>query len=127
MSVSSRERRRFTRGFKLAALARLETAAHVGKLAADLGVRRELLHKWRTKYAAGGASALTTSGRPRPVPMPPPDVGATGGDDGAARAQQRIMELERKVGQQALELDFFRAALRRVREQRQPTGAPGET
>jgi transposase len=125
--VSSKERRRFTREFKLAALARLETAKHVGKLAAELGVRRELLHKWRTKYAAGGACALTTSGRPRPVPMPPPDVGATRAEDDAARAQRRITELERKVGQQALELDFFRAALRHVREQRQPTGAPGET
>jgi transposase len=59
--------------------------------------------------------------------MPPPDVGATRAEDDAARAQRRITELERKVGQQALELDFFRAALRHVREQRQPTGAPGET
>jgi transposase len=99
----------------------------VGKLAAELGVRRELLHKWRTKYAAGGACALTTSGRPRPVPMPPPDVGATRAEDDAARAQRRITELERKVGQQALELDFFRAALRQVREQRLKKGEPGGT
>jgi hypothetical protein len=59
--------------------------------------------------------------------MPPPDAGGTGAGDDAGRAQRRITELERKVGQQALELDFFRAALRRVREQRQPIGAPGET
>ena len=35
-----------------------------------------------------------------------------------AEAQQRIDELERKIGQQQLELDFFRAALRHVRELR---------
>jgi hypothetical protein len=35
--------------------------------------------------------------------------------------------LERKIGQQQLELDFFRAALRHVREQRPTKGGPGET
>jgi transposase len=33
-------------------------------------------------------------------------------------AARRIADLERKIGQQALELDFFRAALRHVRELR---------
>jgi transposase len=41
--------------------------------------------------------------------------------------QRRIEDLERKVGQQQLELDFFRAALRHVREQRRTKGEPGET
>ena len=44
-----------------------------------------------------------------------------------AAAQRRIEELERKIGQQQLELDFFRAALRHVREQRLKEGGPGET
>jgi hypothetical protein len=35
--------------------------------------------------------------------------------------------LERKIGQQQLDLDFFRAALRQVREPRRKRGAPGET
>jgi hypothetical protein len=42
-----------------------------------------------------------------------------------AVAQRRIAELERKVGRQALELDFFQAALRQVGELRQPSAAPG--
>jgi hypothetical protein len=41
------------------------------------------------------------------------------------QAQARIVELERKVGQQQLELDFFRKALRQVREKRQPSDGPG--
>jgi transposase len=44
-----------------------------------------------------------------------------------ARLTGRIGELERKIGRQQLDLDFFRAALQRVREQRQRNGAPGET
>jgi transposase-like protein len=35
-----------------------------------------------------------------------------------AAAARRIAELERKIGQQQLELDFFRAALRHVKELR---------
>jgi hypothetical protein len=42
-------------------------------------------------------------------------------------AQKRIDELERKIGQQQLELDFFRAALRHVRDQQPAKGEPGDT
>lgn len=124
--MSGGERRRFSREFKLAALAQLEAAEHVGKLAAELGVRRELLHKWRVKYLAGGAAALTTSGRPRPVGPAPSATPPPNCADAQNWAQQRIAELERKLGQQALELDFFRAALRRVRAPAPPSDAPGE-
>ena len=112
----SRERRRYSREFKLAALARLKEVGHVGDLAAELGVRRELLYKWRVKYEAGGAEALSTTGRPR---------------SGPARlereelAQARIAELERTIGRQQLELDFFRAALQQVKDRRWPSGGRG--
>jgi hypothetical protein len=44
-------------------------------------------------------------------------------DDKSARA--RIAELERKVGQQQLELDFFQQALRQVGGARRPSAGPG--
>ena len=47
--------------------------------------------------------------------------------DALTTAQRRIAELERKVGQQQVELDFFQRALRQVREVRQRSGAPGGT
>ena len=119
-----KDRRRYSREFKLEALRRLETAAHVEMLARELGVRRELLYVWRRKYALGGAAALTTSGRPRPSPVLEPGSPAAADEVSSGR---RLAELERKVGQQALELDFFRAALRHVREPRPQSGAPGET
>lgn len=120
----SKERRRFSRAFKLAALARFDAAGNVRQLARELGICRELLYKWRAKYAAGGASALSTTDRPRPVEMP--CIGGTGeGAAAAARARRRIAELERKVGQQQLELDFFRAALQRVKGPGRESGGPG--
>jgi hypothetical protein len=45
-------------------------------------------------------------------------------------ARERIIALERKVGQQQLELDFFRQALWQVGEARQPSdglGVPAST
>jgi transposase len=114
----TKERRRFSREFKLMALGRLETAGNVYALARELGVRRELLYVWRRKFAGGGEAALKSSGRPRPAPGSEPE---------AMSADKRIAELERKLGQQALELDFFKGALRRIEASRPPSDGPGAT
>ena len=116
-----RKRRGISREFKLAALARFETAEDVSLLAAELGIRRELLYKWHRKFAAGGEAGLRGSGRPRAV-----DLVAEGEPRETADARQRIAELEREIGRQKLELDFFRAALRQVRERRRPSGRRGD-
>jgi transposase len=121
--VVSRERRLFSREFKLAAIARLADAPNVLDLARDLGVRREMLYKWQAKFASGGAAALNTTGRPRPVVSLPP--GSEAGVDDATRAARRVGELERKVGQQQLEIDFFRAALRHLKDRGPKNGGPG--
>jgi len=97
------------------ALARFEEAGDVETLARELGIRRELLYKWRAKFAAGGEEALRTTGRPRP----------TAGLCERREAGDRIGELERTIGRQQLELDFFRAALQQVRGQRRKNGGPG--
>jgi transposase len=43
------------------------------------------------------------------------------------QARRRIAELERKIGQQQVDLDFFQRALRQVREARRASGGPGAT
>ena len=43
------------------------------------------------------------------------------------RARERIAELERKIGQQQVELDFFRGALRRIEASHRPSDGPGVT
>jgi len=42
-------------------------------------------------------------------------------------ARKRVAELERKIGQQQLELDFFRQALRQVKEARRLSTELGVT
>jgi transposase len=126
----------FSRGFKLEAVSRMEAGENVSRLARALGVRRKLLYEWRDAWRIGGADALRPPGRPRK------GVAVVGARDGGAvkgppapsgpeaelaAARRRIAELERKVGQQALEADFFRQALQRVETLRQPSDRPGGT
>ena len=118
----SKERRRFTREFKLLAIGRLEAAPSVLELARELGIRRELLYKWQSKYASGGEAALRTSGRPRPVSVVASDAAAA-----AITGDQRVAALERKLGQQELLLDFFKGALRRIEASRRASDGPGAT
>jgi len=121
----SRERRQYSKEFKLAAVARFEVAENVLDLARELGVSRELLYKWHKKFSAGGASALRSTGRPRPVELPASEMVSEGPGDEVGRARRRIAELERKVGQQQLEIDFFLAALRHFKDRGPGSGGPG--
>jgi transposase len=132
--------RLFSREYKLAALRRMLGGENVSALARELGIRRKYLYQWRERFRAGGPEALRTRGRPtkaealaiaahgvgsRPAaaegmrtPAPPDEL---------TKAQRRIAELERKVGQQQVDLDFFQQALRQVRETRRSSGGPGAT
>jgi transposase-like protein len=126
MKGNPRPKTRWTREFKLQALSRLAESASVAALAEELGVGQERLYEWRRKYRSGGADALREMGRPSNSFRPFDEVSAASSSD-AAVSERRVAELERKIGQQQLDLDFFRAALRRVREQRLKKGEPGET
>jgi transposase len=112
-----RERRQFSRDFKLMAIRRMEVAGNVAALADELGVRREMLYVWRRKFASGGAEALKGSGRPRPTPEAVE----------AMTSERRMAALERKLGEQALLIDFFKGALRRIEASHRPKDGPGVT
>src|SRR6267378_4449054 len=88
----------------------------------ELKLMRKDLYVWRDHFLAGGPQALRGRGRPRKSEAAglaasgtrakaPPDTPAAELD----AARTRIAELERKIGQQQVELDFFRQALRQVR------------
>ena len=88
------------------------------KIAQELQIGSSHLSKWWANYRRYGAEGLRLAHRPRKLePM------VVAGD--LAEAQQRISELERKVGQQQLELDFFQKALRRVGQARRPSDGSG--
>jgi transposase len=89
------------------------------------------MYEWRAKYLSGGAAALRGPGQPRKLieVEPPPGTSAAASPlpphAELVKARARIVDLERKIGQQTLELDFFRKALRQVREKRRPNDGPG--
>jgi transposase-like protein len=126
-NTKTRTKIRWTREFKLQALARMEAARDVTALAAELGCRRELLYIWRRKVRAGGADALHPIGRPSHANREFDEASAPSSSSAAGAEPQRIAELQRLIGQQQLDLDFFRAALLHVGEQRRKTGVPGAT
>ena len=105
--------RLFTTEFKERAVLRLEAGEQASALATELGVRRKLLYDWRNAYRQLGAAGLNRKRGPKPGGRrlsSPPEGKAPA--DPLAQAQARIVELERKIGQQQVDLDFFRRALR---------------
>jgi transposase-like protein len=109
--------REYPIALKQAAVARVAAGESVAEVARDLKLRGRLLYAWRGQVRAGGPMALRERGRPRKgaTAVAAPAVAAAGEGE-LARAQRRVAELERKIGQQQVDLDFFRRALRHVRE-----------
>jgi transposase len=106
----------------------MATTESIVGLADELGVQRRMLYNWCDHLQSGGAAALRRAGRPSRADAAAIEAPAAAADlTDPAEARRRIEELERKVGQQQLELDFFRAALRHVKELRPRKGGPGET
>ncbi len=92
-------RRKFTKEFKEAAVRRLGLGASVAEVARACEVNPNVLHRWRRELQDYGTKAFAGNGQRR-------------------TDESQIAELERKVGRQALEVDFLRRCLRHVEEQR---------
>ena len=128
--MSLNESMRYSREFMLKAVERLEAGERASALAIELNLQRTIIYHWRDRLRANGAEALTSNrGRPRT-----PEVLAAEGlrtsrarADGLVQARAQIAELERKVGQQQLDLDFFRGALQHIEGSRQPSDGSGVT
>ena len=99
-------RRQFSREFKLAALQRLERGSSVGEVARAFEINPNMLHRWRQEFRQGPGNAFPGGGQRR-------------------WEEGRVAELERKIGQQALEIDFLKRCLQRIDEQRQLQGVTG--
>ena len=106
----------FSRAFKLAAVHRMMAGEDVSALARELRVLRKDLYYWRTRFRAGGPEALRGKGRPKKTEVALLRPNEPSGE--VERAREKIAELERKIGQQQVDLDFFRKALRHIEEVR---------
>src|SRR5580704_11791452 len=105
----------FPTAFKLAAIKRLEAGEAVLPLARKLGVSRKLLHDWRKAWKLHGPAGLNRKRGPKPGPRklrPLTEPAAKGSSGELAEARVKTAELERKIGQQAIDIDFFHKALR---------------
>jgi transposase-like protein len=104
--------------FKLAAVKRTINGEKTTAVARELGVHRSVLFRWRKRYRGLGPDRLRGPGRPsREEALKPRQPTST----------DRIAELERLAGQQALEVDFLRRAFKRVKELRRQSSTPGGT
>ena len=92
-------RRQFTQEFKLAAVRRLEQGVSMAEVARGLEVSPNVLHRWRREFRQGPGNAFPGNGKRR-------------------WSEGQVAELERKVGQQALEIDFLKGCLQRIEETR---------
>jgi transposase-like protein len=101
-------RRKFTKEVKLAAIQQLETGSSAAEVARAFEVNPNLLRRWRKEFRHGPGNAF-------------PGLGKRRWDEA------KVAQLERKVGQQALEIDFLKGCLQKLEEQRMLqalTGSP---
>lgn len=118
-------RRRHSREEKLAVVKRMLAGENVRALSRELKLARSQMYRWRATYLSGGAAALRGPGQPRKLVEvePPPETNAAAPPlpphAELTKARARIVDLERKIGQQALEIDFLKGCLQRIEAQRQ--------
>jgi transposase len=104
-------RRKFTREMKLTAVRQLESGSSAAEVARAFEINPSLLHRWREEFHHGPANAFPGGGKRR-------------------WQESQVAQLERKVGQQSLEIDFLKGCLQRIEEQRMLqalTGKPRST
>ena len=85
-------RRQFTKEFKLAAVRRLEMGASIAEVARAFEVNPNVLHRWRREFRDGPGNVFPGTGKRR-------------------WEENQVAQLERKIGQQTLEIDFFEGVL----------------
>lgn len=123
--MSKKKSRVFSRELKLSVVKRILAGEETIAVARELKVARTTVYKWRESYRKRGPAAFPGhGGRPAKREASASDLRSKPVSDLDA-AKRRISMLEHKIGQQQLELDFFRQALRQVRGTPQLAGGPG--
>jgi transposase len=104
-------RQQYPRELKIATMRELDSGKGVGEVARTYQVSPKRLETWRGEWRARGEHLAF----PGHAAQSQPKLDA-----------QRIPELERKIGQQTMEIDFLKKALRRFREHPLPVGGNGK-
>jgi transposase-like protein len=113
----------FSPEFRIEVARRIVAGESVTQLHQELGIKRSVLYRWRDAYRKDGEAGLTRPAvRPPGIPNPIKPASSE-----AEQLRQQVAQLERKVGQQTVLLDFFKGAFKRVKESSRPSGGVGET
>ena len=121
--------RSFSTSFKEAAVLRISRGDNIMPLSRELGVPRKLLYNWFNAWKLEGVAGLNRKrGRAagtkvRRQLLDAPATGSQTTPSELASAKARIAELERLIGRQQVDIDFFREALRALSNQ-DPQGKP---
>ena len=119
--MSNHRVRVFSTTFKEDVVRRLESGEALAAVSKQLGIARKLLYEWRWAWRRQGAAGLNRRRGPKA------GLRRKMATDDPPRAKARIEELERLVGRQQLDLDFFRKALRLADALQGTLPARGET
>jgi len=104
--------RRHSVEFKREAVEKMRTCDNIQQLAQDLEIERKLLYTW--KYQC--------EGRPEPRHA---NLSQTSGQRAESKLEQENQRLKAALAGKSLEVDFFRGALRRIKEGRQNNTVSG--
>ena len=104
-------RQEYSRELKMAAMREIDSGKGMAEVARMYQLSPKRLETWRSEWRAKGELAFPGKGA-----QPQTKLDA-----------DRICELERKIGQQTMEIDFLKKTLRRFREHRLPVAVNGGT
>jgi transposase-like protein len=105
----------------------MQSTDNIAQLAREMGVTRWTLYRWQKLYKKEGAAGLALNPVGRPVPAGKKPKRTMTRDEEAEEARAVIAEQRRKIGEQAMQIDFLTGAFKRVKELRQPKRGNGAT
>jgi transposase len=104
-------RQQYSRELKIACMREIDSGKSIAEIARRYQLNPKRLEVWKSEWRAQGEMAFPGKG-----------VRAEPKQDA-----ERIVELERKIGQQTMEIDFLKKALERFRERSLPVVGSGDT
>jgi transposase len=104
-------RQEYSRELKMAAMREIDSGKGMAEVARMYQLSPKRLETWKSEWRAKGELAFPGKGAQPQIRLD----------------ADRISALERKIGQQTMEIDFLKKALRRFREHPLPVAVNGNT
>jgi transposase len=107
LQVGKKRVNKYPTAFRKMALERLKSCRNATELAAELGIHRTQLYKWRDQLE------------------PIEDGPGPAANSRERELRKEIRELKRVLGEKALEVDFFKGALQKIEARRRNSSSSG--